>query len=248
MLPAKSLPTGTLRLWHAGPITDLPGYAEGDWWVQDAAASLPVKLLGDVRGRRVLDLCAAPGGKTAQLAASGARVIAVDRSPRRLQVLRDNLCRLRLQADTVVADVTDWRPPAPADLVLLDVPCSATGTIRRHPDILRLRRATEIPKLAGVQAGLLAAAAEMLASDGILVYCACSLQPEEGAHVVDSLLAQGLLIERLPMEAHDVCGCDQFLTSAGDLRTLPNQMAECGGLDGFYAARLRHRSADGKKI
>jgi 16S rRNA (cytosine967-C5)-methyltransferase len=247
VLPAKSLPTGTLRLWHAGPITDLPGYADGDWWVQDAAASLPAKLLGDVRGKRVLDLCAAPGGKTAQLAAAGARVIAVDRSPKRLQVLRDNLSRLRLQADTMLADVTNWRPPAPADLVLLDVPCSATGTIRRHPDIIWLKTPTEIPKLARVQAGLLAAAAEMLAPDGIVVYCACSLQPEEGAHVLDSLLAHGLPIERLPLDAYDVCGCDQFLTSVGDMRTLPNQVAECGGLDGFYAARLRRRSVDGEK-
>jgi 16S rRNA (cytosine967-C5)-methyltransferase len=246
-LPAQSLPTGTLRLWHAGPITELPGYGDGAWLVQDAAASLPAKLLGDMRDKRVLDLCAAPGGKTAQLAAAGARVIAVDRSPKRLQVLRDNLGRLRLQADTVVADVTSWRPPAPADLVLLDVPCSATGTIRRHPDVMRLKTAAEIPKLARVQACLLAAAAEMLAPGGILVYCACSLQPEEGAHVIDSLIAQGLPIERLPLDAYNVCGCDQFLTSAGDMRTLPNQMAEWGGLDGFYAARLRRRSVVVKK-
>jgi 16S rRNA (cytosine967-C5)-methyltransferase len=246
-LPAQRLPTGTLRLSRAGPITELPGYGDGAWWVQDAAASLPAKLLGDVRGRRVLDLCAAPGGKTAQLAAAGARVIAVDRSPKRLQVLRDNLSRLSLQAETVLADITSWRPPAPADFVLLDVPCSATGTIRRHPDIMRLKTAAEIPKLARAQAGLLAAAAEMLAPDGILVYCACSLQPEEGPHVIDSPLAQGSPIERLPLSACNVCGCDQFLTSVGDMRTLPHQMAECGGLDGFYAARLRRRSADGRK-
>ena len=138
-LPARRLPTGSLRIWHAGLVSELPGYSEGEWWVQDAAASLPAKLLEDVRGRRVLDLCAAPGGKTAQLAAAGARVIAVDRSAKRLRRLRENLSRLRLEAETVIADVATGRPPEPADLILLDVPCSATGTIRRHPDILRLK-------------------------------------------------------------------------------------------------------------
>lgn len=246
VLRAEVLPTGTLRVWHAGPITELPGYREGEWWVQDAAASLPVRLLGDVRDRQVLDLCAAPGGKTAQLAAAGARVVAVDRSAKRLQLLRENLERLRLQAETVVADAGTWRPATPASRILLDVPCSATGTIRRHPDIMRLKTAAEVTKLAKVQAGLLAAAADMLAPDGLLVYCACSLQPEEGAHVVDSLIAQGVPLERVPIDARDVCGCDQVLTTAGDIRTLPNVMAERGGLDGFYAARLR-RLPDGMK-
>ena len=245
-LPARLLPNGSLRLWHAGPVTELAGYGDGAWWVQDAAASLPAKLLGDVRGRRVLDLCAAPGGKTAQLAAAGARVIAVDRSAKRLRRLRENLSRLSLKAETVVADIATWRPPEPADLILLDVPCSATGTIRRHPDIMRLKTATEIPKLARVQACLLAAAAEMLAPDGLLVYCACSLQPQEGAHLVDSLISQGLPLRRVPLYPRDVCGCDLFLTPAGDMRTLPSAMAEWGALDGFYAARLRRLPADGK--
>jgi 16S rRNA (cytosine967-C5)-methyltransferase len=245
-LQARPLPTGTLRLWHAGPIAELPGYDDGAWWVQDAAAALPAKLLGDVRGRRVLDLCASPGGKTAQLAAAGAHVVAVDRSPKRVRRLEDNLRRLGLQAETVVADVATWRPPAPADRILLDVPCSATGTIRRHPDIMRLKTAAKIPELAKLQARLLAAAAEMLAPDGILVYCACSLQPEEGAQVVDSLITEGLPLQRAPLGASESRGFEQFLTSAGDLRTLPCQMADCGGLDGFYAARLR-RSADGTR-
>jgi 16S rRNA (cytosine967-C5)-methyltransferase len=245
-LQARPLPTGTLRLWHAGPIAELPGYDDGAWWVQDAAAALPAKLLGDVRGRRVLDLCASPGGKTAQLAAAGAHVVAVDRSPKRVRRLEDNLRRLGLQAETVVADVATWRPPAPADRILLDVPCSATGTIRRHPDIMRLKTAALIPELAKLQARLLAAAAEMLAPDGILVYSACSLQPEEGVQVVDSLITEGLPLQRAQLGASESRGFEQFLTSAGDLRTLPCQMADCGGLDGFYAARLR-RSADGTR-
>jgi 16S rRNA (cytosine967-C5)-methyltransferase len=243
-LQARPLPTGTLRLRHAGPIAELPGYGEGAWWVQDAAAALPAKLLGNVRGRPVLDLCAAPGGKTAQLAAAGARVIAVDRSPKRMRRLEDNLRRLRLPAETVVADVATWRPSAAADRVLLDVPCSATGTIRRHPDVMRLKTAAEISELTKVQARLLTAAADMLAPGGILVYCACSLQPEEGTHLVDSLIAEGLPLQREPFPQNDGRGFDQFLTSVGDLRTLPCQMADCGGLDGFYAARLRRRSAD----
>jgi 16S rRNA (cytosine967-C5)-methyltransferase len=246
-LQARPLPTGTLRLQHAGPIAGLPGYGEGAWWVQDAAAALPAKLLGDVRGRRVLDLCAAPGGKTAQLAAAGARVIAVDRSPKRMRRLEDNLRRLRLPAETVVADVATWRPSTPADRVLLDVPCSATGTIRRHPDVMRLKTAAEISELAKAQARLLTAAADMLAPGGLLVYCACSLQPEEGAQLVDSLIAEGLPLQRAPLPPNDGRGFNQFLTSVGDLRTLPCQMADCGGLDGFYAARLRRRSVDGTK-
>lgn len=242
-LAARRLPTGTLRLWHAGPISGLPGYDEGAWWVQDAAAALPAKLLGDVRRRLVLDLCAAPGGKTAQLAAAGAHVVAVDRSPKRMRRLEDNLRRLGLRADMVTADVTTWRPSAPVDRVLLDVPCSATGTIRRHPDVMRLKTATEVSELAKLQARLLAAAADMLTPDGILVYCACSLQSEEGEHLVDSSIARGLPLRRAPLGDGQSRGFEQFLTSVGDLRTLPCQIADCGGLDGFYAARLRRRSA-----
>lgn len=245
VLSAQRLATGGLRLWHAGPIAELPGYDEGSWWVQDAAAALPAKLLGDVRGRRVVDLCAAPGGKTAQLVAAGARVTAVDRSPRRIQQLRDNLGRLSLHAETVNAEGASWRPPAPAEGVLLDAPCSATGTIRRHPDVMRLKTPEQVAKLAQVQARLLAAAADMLSPDGILVYCVCSLQLEEGPLVVDSMIGQGLPLRRVPLESRDVCGCDQFLTSMGDMRTLPDHMAMVGGLDGFYAARLRRRPADG---
>ncbi len=238
-LGAKVLPTGSLRLYHAGPVTALPGYHDGAWWVQDAAAALPVRLLGDVRGRAVVDLCAAPGGKTAQLAAAGARVTAVDRSAGRLKLVHENLRRLHLQAETIAADATEWRPPEPVDRLLLDAPCSATGTIRRHPDVAWLKSADEVRKLAGVQARLLAAAASMLAPEGLLVYCACSLQPEEGALLVDSLLSHGLPLQREPIGADEIGGCAELLTSAGDLRTLPCHLGELGGLDGFYAVRLR---------
>ena len=211
--------------------------------MQDSAATLPAKLLGDVHGKRVLDLCAAPGGKTAQLAAAGAHVIAVDRSPKRMRRLEDNLRRLGLRAETVCADITTWRPSAPIDRVLLDAPCSATGTIRRHPDVMRLRTAIEISELAKLQARLLAAATDMLAPEGILVYCACSLQPEEGERLVDSSMADGLPLQRAPLGEDESRGLEQFLTSLGDLRTLPCHIASSGGLDGFYAARLRRRSA-----
>ena len=240
-LGAVRLPNGSLRLTHAGAVSELAGFAEGQWWVQDAAASLAAGLLGHVHGQRVLDLCAAPGGKTAQLAAAGARVVAVDRAPARLRRLEQNLRRLSLHAETIEADVFAWRPEAPADAVLLDVPCSATGTIRRHPDIARLKTADEIAALVPVQRRLLAAAAQMLKPGGLLVYCACSLQPEEGVGVVDSLIAAGLPVERVPIRADELEGWADFLTTAGDLRTLPCHLGDAGGIDGFYAARLRRR-------
>ncbi len=198
-LDASVLPTGTLRLRHRGAVTGLPGFDEGAWWVQDAAAALPARLLGDVEGRRVLDLCAAPGGKTAQLAAAGARVTALDRAPERLGQLERNLARLRLRAEIVVADARDWRPPEPADAVIVDVPCSATGTIRRHPDVAWLKSAADVASLTPVQAGLLAAAAEMVKPGGLLVYCSCSLQPEEGQGQIEAFLSRSPAFRRVPV-------------------------------------------------
>ncbi len=235
-LGAQVLPTGALRRAHAGGITGLAGYAEGAWWVQDAAAALPARLLGDVAGRAVLDLCAAPGGKTAQLAALGARVTAVDVSEPRLERLRDNLARLHLSAETVAASIVDWRPQAPAELILLDAPCTATGTIRRHPDIWRRRKPADVAVAARRQEALLAAAVEMLAPAGRLVYCVCSLQPEEGPERIAALLAAGAPVTREPIEADELFGRAEWLSAEGDLRTLPHQM---GGIDGFYACRLR---------
>lgn len=238
-LGAARLLSGTLRLVHAGPVTALPGLAEGRWWVQDAAAALPALLLGHVAGRRVVDLCAAPGGKTAQLAAAGAHVVAVDRSPARLRQLAENLQRLHLTAELVEADAAAWRPDAPLDRILLDVPCSSTGTIRRHPDVARLKGPDDVGRLAVAQQRLLAAAAAMLAPGGVLVYCACSLQPEEGAARIDSLLADARDLHRLPVRPHEIGGCADVLTSVGDLRTLPCHLSASGGMDGFYAARIR---------
>jgi 16S rRNA (cytosine967-C5)-methyltransferase len=210
--------------------------------VQDAAAALPAKLFGDVRGLAVADLCAAPGGKTAQLAAAGARVTAVDRSPARLERLRDNLARLGLGAELVAADVTEWQA-GPFDAVLLDAPCSSTGTIRRHPDIPWLKRETDIAALKTLQRRLIARTAELTKPGGTLIYCTCSLEPEEGVDIVRELLANGAGWRRRSISADELYGHTEWLTAEGDLRTLPCHLPDAdsrlGGLDGFYAARLQ---------
>jgi 16S rRNA (cytosine967-C5)-methyltransferase len=199
-------------------------------------------LLGDVRGLNVADLCAAPGGKTAQLALAGAIVTAVDRAPNRMERVRQNLARLKLAAEAVVADVTEWRA-GPFDAVLVDAPCTSTGTIRRHPDIPWLKREADIVKLAALQRRLLANAVELTRPGGVLVYCTCSLEPEEGADVVRDLLARDPRVVREPIAAGEVHGLGELLTPAGELRTLPSHFPDTdsrlSGLDGFYAARLR---------
>jgi len=238
-LGATLLPTGSLRLAVAGPVAALPGYGEGGWWVQDAAAALPARLLGPVAGLRVIDLCAAPGGKTAQLAAHGARVTAVDRSPARLARVGDNLRRLGLDAELVEADATAWRPAEPADAVLLDAPCTATGTIRRHPDILRRRRPEDTALMAALQDRLLDAAAAMVRPGGLVVYATCSLEPAEGPERVAAALARGLPLARAPLRPEEIPGLPEAATPAGDLRTLPSFWPAEGGMDGFFAARLR---------
>jgi len=238
-LEAKPLPNGTLRRAAGGDLTTLPGFAEGAWWVQDLAASLPARLFGDVRGKYVIDLCAAPGGKTAQLAAMGARVTALDRSARRLERLNANLERLHLQAETLVADAATWEPPDPADGVLLDAPCSATGAARRHPDILRLKTPEDVVKLARAQGRLAARAVDLLKPGGILVYCTCSLQPEEGEVRIERLLASDDRVERLPIEADEIGGLSELLNERGEIRGLPGMLADLGGVDGFFVARLR---------
>ena len=197
-LEATILETGTLRRPAGGRVTDLSGFDEGAWWVQDAAAALPATLLGDVCGKTVIDLCAAPGGKSAQLAAMGANVIAVDRSKNRLKRLRSNLTRLNLEVKTVAADATSWKPDELADAVLLDAPCSSTGTLRRHPDVAWLKSPEEISKLADVQSRLAEAAMNMLKPGGILVYCTCSIQPEEGFQRYGELNQSGDL-SRMPI-------------------------------------------------
>lgn len=237
-LEAEVLPTGSLRRSPGGAIEALPGYDEGAWWVQDAAAALPARLLGDVRGKTVIDLCAAPGGKTAQLAAAGGRVIALDRSAPRLARLEENLGRLGLEAEIVVADAATWAPPQPAEAILLDAPCSATGTIRRHPDAGHIKRPEDIAKLTAAQDRLLRAALAMLAPGGRLVYAVCSLQQEEGPARIAALLADGVPARRVPIEPAEVGGLAEMITPEGELRTLPFHLAEKGGMDAFFAARL----------
>jgi 16S rRNA (cytosine967-C5)-methyltransferase len=245
-LRGRVLPTGTVRTLAHGAITLLPGFSEGAWWVQDAAAALPARLFGDVRGLNVADLCAAPGGKTAQLAFAGARVTAVDRSSVRLNRLRENLERLSLHAETVTADALEWQAE-PFDAVLLDAPCSSTGTIRRHPDVPWLKSEMDLPVLTSLQQRLLDHAVEMLKPGATLIYCVCSLEPEEGEDQIAALLARDPRIARNAITAQDVFGCGEFVTAAGDLRTLPLHLPDSdprwGGLDGFYAARLTRKLA-----
>lgn len=241
-LGGRVLPTGTVRTIAHGPVTALPGFAEGAWWVQDAAAALPARLFGELKGKRVADLCAAPGGKTSQLVAAGALVMAVDRSAARLQRVGDNLKRLSLSAELVNADAAAWTPGRQFDAVLLDAPCSSTGTIRRHPDVPWLKREGDIAALAGVQARLLDHALSLTRSGGTLIYCTCSLEPEENEHIVAALLAREPDVRRVPIAADEVFGQDVFISPDGDLRTLPCQLPDAdtrlAGLDGFYAARL----------
>jgi 16S rRNA (cytosine967-C5)-methyltransferase len=242
-LHARVLPGGTLRRAPHDPerpqrLDEAPGFAEGAWWVQDFAASLPVKLLGDVFGKRVLDLCAAPGGKTAQLAAAGAKVTALDRSQDRLARLKKNLDRLGLIAECDAADATLWNAAGDFDAVLLDAPCSSTGTLRRHPDVAWLKDPRDIVKLASAQDRLMDAALRLARPGGTLLYCVCSLQPEEGPERIAAALARHGGLKRAPLTEADVFGLQTLLTPEGDLRTLPCHLAGEGGMDGFYAARL----------
>ncbi|HET7849119.1 MAG TPA: RsmB/NOP family class I SAM-dependent RNA methyltransferase [Pseudolabrys sp.] len=243
-LRGRVLSTGSVRTLAHGSIALLPGFSEGAWWVQDTAASLPARLFGDVRDKSVADLCAAPGGKTAQLALAGAHVTAVDRSPQRIARLRENFARLRFDAEIVAADVLEWSA-GPFDAVLLDAPCSSTGTIRRHPDVPWLKSESEIATMAAVQARLIDRAVGLLNPGGTLVYCVCSLEPEEGEQQIEALLLRDPGVIRAPIAAGEVCGHAEFITAAGDLRTLPSQLPDTdprwSGLDGFYAARLVRR-------
>jgi 16S rRNA (cytosine967-C5)-methyltransferase len=243
-LHGETLPTGSVRTLLQGSVTMLPGFAEGRWWVQDAAAALPARLFGDVAGKTIVDLCAAPGGKTAQLAQAGARVTAVDRSPNRMARLRDNLARLALEAEAVVTDATEWQGGNSSgfDGILIDAPCTSTGTIRRHPDVAWLRQEADIGALTALQKRLLQKAVTLLRPGGTLVYCTCSLEPEEGEHAISALLAAESALRRAPINAGEVAGLTEILTAEGDLRTLPchlpHQDPRLSGLDGFYAARL----------
>ncbi|NKD86255.1 MFS transporter [Haematospirillum jordaniae] len=242
-LEATILPFGTLRRVMGGNVADLPGFDEGQWWIQDAAASLPARLLGDVRNKTIIDLCAAPGGKTMQLASAGATVTAVDRSARRLRRVASNLERLGLSATLVDADATQWKPDTLVDGVLLDAPCSATGTIRRHPDVARHKRPDDVRNLVATQTELLRAAVDMVRPGGLVVYCTCSLQKAEGEELVASALSAGLPVEGVPVTAEETGGLSALITPEGWLRTMPFHNSENGGMDGFFAARLRKLEA-----
>jgi len=237
-LGATILPTGTLRRTLSGRIEDLPGYRDGAWWVQDAAAALPPRLLDARSGEAVLDLCAAPGGKTAFLCAQGATVTALDKDGTRLARLGENLARLNLEAEIIAADLLEWSPPRLYDKILLDAPCSATGTIRRHPDMPYLKDAGDLGPLSALQAAMLEAAARALAPGGTLVYAVCSMEREEGADRIDEFLARHSDFARRPVVACELAVDPVFLTPDGDLRTRPDLWPDQGGLDGFFAARL----------
>jgi len=236
------LATGTVRLVPSGPISALPGYAEGEWWVQDAAAALPARLLGDVSGKRIADLCAAPGGKTAQLAAGGAEVTAVDLSAERLKRLAQNLARLNLPATVVEADILTWEPPDAFDAILLDAPCSATGTIRRHPDAAWLKRPEDVATLATLQTRMIDRAVAWLKPGGTLVYCTCSLEKEEGEDQLVRAIDRHRL-QLLPAAPAEVGGVAALVAPGGAVRTLPCHLPgptpRLSGLDGFFIARLR---------
>ena len=226
------LPTGSLRVTEGGQVSALSGYAEGHWWVQDAAAAMALPMLGDVRGLRVLDLCAAPGGKTMQLAAAGAAVTALDISGPRMGRVRENLTRTRLTADLVVADALHWQPDALFDAIVLDAPCSATGTIRRHPDLQYIKDGSEVAALLALQGQLFDRALTLLKPGGRMVYCTCSLLPEEGEDQLAGAIARnpGLKVVRpdAPAVPSEWWGAD------GSLRLRPDYWAETGGMDGFF--------------
>lgn len=241
-LGATLLPGGSLRLiGGSGEIAALPGFPEGAWWIQDAAAALPARLLGDLNGKRAFDLCAAPGGKTAQLVLAGAEVTALDQDVKRLALLKDNLNRLSLKATILQGDASQWSPSTLADAILLDAPCSATGTLRRHPDIAWLRRPSDIAKIVLLQKRLLEQAGTLLAPGGALVYAVCSLQPEEGSQLVESFLAGRDDFTRKAIQPEELPGMEALITATGDLQSLPGHLADLGGLDGFYACRLIRR-------
>ncbi len=237
---ATEMTTGTLRKTSGGNVSEIQGFEEGHWWVQDASAAIPARLMGDVRGQSVIDLCAAPGGKTMQLAAMGAHVVALDRSANRLKRLSENLQRMGLgeAVEIVASDASSWRPKDPAPYILLDAPCSATGTVRRHPDVMHLKSPKDISGLESIQARILENAFEMLMPGGVLIYCTCSLQKSEGEDQIAVFLAKQPQAQRLPITAGELGGFDEAITPEGDLRILPFHQAALGGMDGFYIARL----------
>ncbi|WP_235931248.1 RsmB/NOP family class I SAM-dependent RNA methyltransferase [Paracoccus xiamenensis] len=239
--PGEALPTGSFRLIGQAQISALPGYAEGDWWVQDAAAALAVRLLDPQPGEAILDMCAAPGGKTLQLAAAGARVTALDVSEARLVRLRENLDRCGLQAEVVAGDALEWTPPEAPDAILLDAPCSATGTIRRHPDLPLIRDDSGIEGLAALQSALIDRALALLKPGGRLVFATCSLLKAEGEDQLAAALERHPGLEILRPDLPGIA--PEWVTDQGGLRLRPDYWADRGGMDGFFIARLQKAGA-----
>ncbi|MCO6386995.1 RsmB/NOP family class I SAM-dependent RNA methyltransferase [Aliihoeflea sp. 40Bstr573] len=238
------LPTGSVRLTSVdGAVSELPSFGDGEWWVQDAAAALPARLMGNIEGKRVADICAAPGGKTAQLALSGAHVTAIEKVANRAKRLAGNLERLKLDVEIVVADLFEHRPDQLYDAVLLDAPCSSTGTIRRHPDVLWTKTPDDISRLAALQRRMLDHAATLVKPGGTILFCNCSLEPEEGEAMIATALAENKALERVPFAAGEFPFVDGFLDADGAVRTtpagLPDAVHKRAGLDGFYTVRLR---------
>jgi len=237
------LPTGSVRVAQIdGPIAQLPGYSEGQWWVQDAAASIPARLLGAVESRRIADLCAAPGGKTAQLAAGGAVVTTVDLSKNRLKRLTQNMDRLQLEVDIQQADILKWQVETPFDGVLLDAPCSSTGTVRRHPDIPWTKSPHDIERLADLQERMLMKAVTLVKPGGRVVFSNCSLDPREGEEMILKVLDAQPQLARHPVDPKDWPGLEQVVTADGEIRTTPDMLPDdnprLAGLDGFFASVL----------
>ncbi|WOC16429.1 RsmB/NOP family class I SAM-dependent RNA methyltransferase [Pseudochrobactrum sp. MP213Fo] len=242
-LGGTALPNGSVRLGSfEGSLTALEGFATGDWWVQDAAASLPATLLGDIKGKRVADLCAAPGGKTAQLIMAGAEVTAFDINKNRLKRLKTNLDRLQLSAELIATNILDYQTDELFDAILLDAPCSSTGTVRRHPDVLWTKTPEDITRLSQVQLNLLRHAVQLVKPDGIIVFSNCSLNREEGEDMVEMIINEGILVPA-PFKPEELKGMEQLITDQGFLRStpadLPHDEPKMAGLDGFFAARFR---------
>lgn len=238
-LDARILPTGSLRRDTIGDITALPGFDTGAWWAQDAAAALPARVLAARKGEHVVDMCAAPGGKTLQLAASGARVTALDISDKRLDRLRENLERTGLEARVLATDGRGWTPKRPVDAVLLDAPCTATGTMRRHPEAAWIKQESDVAALGELQMALTRSAVKMLKPGGRLILCTCSLQPEEGEDLARQILRRHRNLSLDPVAPEEVTGLDGLVNSDGQIRTTPADWPDEGGLDGFFIARFR---------
>ena len=245
VLGGQCLPSDTIRLNNNGKITELSGYADGAWWVQDFAAALAVKALPDIKDKKVLDMCAAPGGKTAQLINKGAKVTALDISAPRLQKLQENLQRLHFEADVVCADALEYIKTyqgTPYDAVLLDAPCSATGTIRRHPELVHIKRLKDVEKQAELQKEILNQTPKILKTGGMLIYCTCSISKLEGEKQIAAFLEANPNFKIIPITSEELCGdnrLEEIITAEGFIRTLPQHLADFGGTDSFFVARLK---------